>query len=143
MKALFIILGLATLFACDRSITTTTNVDTNQEQIQTPSLPTSPDEPEFEPSGPIDGQMLVLDPSDASIVVGGNVNIMAIVTDAAGQEVVTENLNVSVLDRDIAVVTQIDGRIVQIRGLAKGNTVVIFQANGGLTAALVLSVNAD
>lgn len=91
------------------------------------------------PTTPAPGSV-TLNPPSAEVAVGKNINVQVIVRDAAGQEVATEDLTVSIANTAVVRLVQIDGRIVQLEGVAEGQTSVIFTVAGPLQASMIVTV---
>lgn len=128
---------VATLIACDLTPSSSTDVHITNTQTQ------NPPDTSVEPAAPIPGVNNVtmdLVPDSVTVDVDSNVFVKVVITTPAGNEVPTEGLSVSIGDTSIAIVSEIDGRSVGIRGQAAGVTSAIFNANG-ISKSLVITVN--
>ncbi len=89
---------------------------------------------------PASGGTITLEPSSIEVQVGKNVAVMVIVRNANGVEVPSENISVSIVDKTLVRLVEIDNRIIiTFGGLAEGQTSVLISASG-LQASLDATV---
>ncbi len=88
---------------------------------------------------PASNGTITLEPSSIEVQVGKNVAVMVIVRDVNGVEVPSENISVSIIDKTLVRLFEIDNRIITFGGLAEGQTSVIISASG-LQASLDVTV---
>ena len=91
---------------------------------------------------PASNGTITLEPSSIEVQVEKNVAVMVIVRDANGVEVPSENISVSIVDKTLVRLVEIDNRIITFGGLAVGQTAVIISASG-LQASLDVTVVAS
>ena len=91
---------------------------------------------------PASNGTISLEPSSIEVQVGKNVAVMVIVRDDNGVEVPSENISVSIIDKTLVRLVEIDNRILTFGGLAEGQTSVIISASG-LQASLDVTVVAS
>ena len=131
---LFVSIGTASLmmFACTE-VTQTIQPSGVDVSVSGPASATE------ETSTPASGGTITLEPSSIEVQVGKNVNVMVIVRDDNGVEVPSENISVSIVDKTLVRLVEIDNRIITFGGLAEGQTSVIISASG-LQASLGVTV---
>ncbi len=88
---------------------------------------------------PASNGTISLEPSSIEVQVGKNVAVMVIVRDTNGVEVPSENISVSIIDKTLVRLVEIDNRIITFGGLAAGQTSIIISASG-LQASLDVTV---
>ena len=75
------------------------------------------------------GATIELVPPSAKITVGTRSFVKVVVSDAAGQEIKTEQLSVAIADSSIATFDEIAGRTIAFLGVSAGYTTVVITAN--------------
>ena len=103
--------------------------------VGNPDSGSEPEEPKPSPSG----GTITLEPPNIEVKVGKNVHVMIIVRDGNGIEVPSENISVSIIDKTLVRLVEIDNRVITFGGLAEGQTSVIISASG-LQASLDVTV---
>ncbi len=88
---------------------------------------------------PASNGTITLEPPSIEVQAGRNVAVMVIVRDANGVEVPSENISVSIIDKTLVRLVEIDNRIITFGGLAAGQTSIIIGASG-LQASLDVTV---
>ena len=88
---------------------------------------------------PASNGTITLEPSSIEVQVGKNVAVMVIVRDANGVEVPSENISVSIIDKTLVRLVEIDNRVITFGGLAEGQTSILISASG-LQASLDVTV---
>ena len=91
---------------------------------------------------PASNGTITLEPSSIEVQVGKNVAVMVIVRDANGVEVPSENISVSIIDKMLVRLVEIDNRIITFGGLAAGKTSILISASG-LQASLDAKVASE
>ena len=138
LKTIAVLVAMvATLIACDLTPSSSTDVNITNTQTQTPADPMV-EEPTSTPG--TNNLTMNLVPDSVTVDVDSNVFVKVVITTPAGNEVPTEGLSVSIANTSIAIVSEIDGRTVGIRGMAAGVTSAIINANG-ISKSIVITVN--
>ncbi len=83
-----------------------------------------------ETTTPASNGTITLEPSSIEVQVGKNVAVMVIVRDANGVEVPSENISVSIIDKTLVRLVEIDNRIITFGGIAAGQTSILISASG-------------
>ena len=91
---------------------------------------------------PASNGTITLEPSSIEVQVGKNVAVMVIVRDANGVEAPSENISVSIIDKMLVRLVEIDNRIITFGGLAAGKTSILISASG-LQASLDAKVASE
>ena len=94
--------------------------------VGNPDSGSEPEEPKPSPSG----GTITLEPSSLEVQVGKNVHVMVIVRDGNGVEAPSENISVSIIDKTLVRLVEIDNRVITFGGLAAGETSVLISASG-------------
>ena len=91
---------------------------------------------------PASNGTITLEPSSIEVQVEKNVAVMVIVRDANGVEVPSENISVSIIDKTLVRLVEIDNRIITFGGLSVGQTSILISASE-LQASLDVTVVAS
>ena len=84
-----------------------------------PDSGSEPEEPKPSPSG----GTITLEPPNIEVQVGTNVHVMVIVRDGNGLEAPSENISVSIIDKTLVRLVEIDNRIPHVRRARGGRDV--------------------
>ena len=139
MRSLIAVLSMSAILtlACTE-VTQTVGPTTVETAGQSPEA--SKPAPTIAPASPSSGTVS-LDPDSITVAVGVTAHVKVVVTDAAGAEVDSGSITVSVADASVLRYTGVDARTVSFLGVRAGATSVSISASG-LQASLVATVTA-